>query len=319
MAKIEWTEKTWNPIVGCSVVSPGCTNCYAMTMAARLDRMGLERYRGLTTPSKAGPVWTGETRLVEETLTEPLRRRKPTMWFVNSMSDLFHESVPDAWINSVFAVMALCPQHTFQVLTKRPARMRSYLSRSEQEMRAAVISGACALNWFCDQPGDGAYLCNRWPGWPLKNVWLGISAEDQRRADERMPDLLGAPAAVRFVSAEPLLGPIDFTSLSTMRFRGAELLNALTGELQGMFGDPCSRSVPRLDWIIVGKESGHGARWINDDAVRAIRDQCEAAGTAFFYKQDALNGRKIPTPELDGRRWIEMPLLPAATTSEAAA
>jgi protein gp37 len=132
---IEWTEQTWNPIVGCSVVSPGCTNCYAMRMAARLERMGQKRYRGLTKPSKAGPVWTGQMRLVEEALTLPLRRRKPTTWFVNSMSDLFHESVPDEWIDRVFAVMALCPQHTFQVLTKRADRMRAYLSQFEQRGR----------------------------------------------------------------------------------------------------------------------------------------------------------------------------------------
>ena len=135
MSKIEWTEATWNPIVGCSLVSPGCTNCYAMRMAARLERMGQKRYRGLTKPSKAGPVWTGKMRLVEEALTLPLRRRKPTTWFVNSMSDLFHENVPDEWIDRVFAVMALCPQHTFQVLTKRSARMRAYLSDSSFGMR----------------------------------------------------------------------------------------------------------------------------------------------------------------------------------------
>lgn len=179
---IEWTEQTWNPIVGCSVVSPGCTNCYAMKMAARLERMGQDRYRGLTQPSKAGPVWTGEMRFVEEALTLPLRRRKPTTWFVNSMSDLFHESVPDAWIDRVFAVMALCPQHTFQVLTKRADRMRAYLGQPGEERRArheAIVAVGRAISPEADWSRLAPVGAGR------RNVWLGISAEDQRRYDER--------------------------------------------------------------------------------------------------------------------------------------
>lgn len=132
MSKIEWTGQTWNPIAGCSIVSPGCTDCYAMTMAARLERMNpaLEHYKGLTSPSKAGPVWTGKIGIApDSTLLAPLRRKKPRMYFVNSMSDLFHEDVPDAVIDRVFAVMALAPQHTFQVLTKRTKRMHKYVSK----------------------------------------------------------------------------------------------------------------------------------------------------------------------------------------------
>jgi len=299
MSKIEWTERTWNPIVGCSVVSPGCTNCYAMAMAARLERMGLERYVGLTRPSKAGPVWTGETRLVEDTLTEPLRRQKPTMWFVNSMSDLFHESVPDAWIDRVFAVMALAPQHTFQVLTKRSARMRAYMDRlasqrkgfsgfpAEKNAAARLHLEAQNLNWFVDSPGDGAYLLSRWPGWPLPNVWLGVSTEDQRRADERVPDLLATPAAVRFVSAEPLLGSIDFTRLFVVNGNGgAGRYNALTGEWRpGDIAAMANHDGPRLDQIIVGGESGSGPRPMHPAWARLIRDQCQGAETKFFFKQ----------------------------------
>lgn len=150
MTKIEWTEKTWNPIVGCSIVSPGCTNCYAMKMAARLEAMAgdglddngyavrgtgpLDHYRGTTKRSKAGAVWTGKVALApDHIITAPLRRRKPTMYFVNSMGDLFHEDVPDEWIDRVFAVMTMCPQHTFQVLTKRSARMLDYVSRGADE------------------------------------------------------------------------------------------------------------------------------------------------------------------------------------------
>jgi protein gp37 len=175
---IQWTEATWNPLAGCSVVSPGCTNCYAMREAGgRLKSSA--KFAGLTEPSKAGPVWTGEVRLWERVLDQPVRWTKPRRIFVNSMSDLFHESVPDEWIDRVFAVMALCPQHTFQVLTKRADRMRDY----------------------CSSPYNGVALSFKWP---LPNVWLGVSVEDQARADGRIPRLLDTPAAVRcLVRASP--------------------------------------------------------------------------------------------------------------------
>lgn len=294
MSKIEWTERTWNPIVGCSVVSPGCTNCYAMRMAGRLAAMGQERYAGLTKPTKAGAVWTGAMRAVPAALTLPLRRGTPTTWFVNSMSDLFHEGVPDAEIDRVFAVMALCPQHTFQVLTKRSARMRAYLGHGGTCIPIGIRQQAEAL--FGRDPGPLPIT--------LPNVFLGVSAEDQRRADERVPDLLATPAAVRFVSAEPLLGPIDFTAMDADHDRGFGEIDALRGIA---YAGPAVKGIPRLDWVIVGKESGHGARWIDDGPVRAIRDQCVPAGVAFFYKQDARNGRKVPTPELDGVRWTQVP------------
>jgi protein gp37 len=153
-----------------------------MKMAARLEAMGVEHYRGLTQKSKAGAVWTGKVALApEKILLEPLRRKKPTTYFVNSMGDLFHKDVPDEWIDMVFAVMALCPQHTFQILSKRACRMRSYIS--SPDMRGRIDRAAQSLNWFVDSPHDGCYLgmTGKWPGWPLPNVWAGVSAEDHPR------------------------------------------------------------------------------------------------------------------------------------------
>jgi protein gp37 len=289
---IEWTDATFNPVVGCSLVNPGCTNCYAMKQAARIERMNGEKsphYVALTKPSKSGAVWTGEVRMArDETLFQPLRWKKPRRIFVNSMGDLFHESVPDEWIDRVFAVMALAPQHTFQVLTKRARRMREYItSRAKldengqpaDDVRAVMTALVSTPSRREMAPALKAIplgtFCHSGP-WPLPNVWLGVSAEDQARADERIPDLLATPAAVRFVSAEPLLGPIDL-------------------ERAGALTDP-NEQFPLLDWVIVGGESGPDARPMHADWARAIRDQCEAAGIAFFFKQ---NGEWI-----DADQWL---------------
>jgi protein gp37 len=284
MSKIEWTGETWNPIVGCSIVSPGCTNCYAMRTAARIERMSpmLAHYKGLTQPSKAGPVWTGKVALAEDALLKPLKRRTPTTYFVNSMSDLFHEDVPDAWILRVLDVIRIAShdggsnvgaigrgegEHTFQCLTKRSARMRSVMSRIRWDGER--------LHLLAKDDGRARVL--------LKNLWLGVSAEDQRRADERIPDLLATPAAVRFVSAEPLLGPIDFTRSG--RDDTGNIATALEPhEVAGLVGN-CIGEIPALDWIIVGGESGPGARPMHPDWARSIRDQCQSAGVAFFFKQ----------------------------------
>ena len=268
---IEWTDATWNPIVGCDIVSPGCTNCYAMDMAARIEAMsaGLGRhthYEGTTRRVKGKAVWTGRLALAPERIrSEPLRWKRPRMVFVNSMGDLFHEHVPDEWIDQVFAIMALCPQHTFQVLTKRSARMREYVSSLPE--RRAMLACNSGLDWV---------------EWPLSNVWLGVSAERQKEADERIPDLLATPAAIRFVSAEPLLGPIDFTDIpwSADRPRYPETDDISDGRSALHFVEGT-----RLDWIIVGGESGRDARPMHPDWARAIRDQCEAAGVPFFFKQ----------------------------------
>lgn len=258
MSKIEWTEQTWNPIVGCSLVSPGCTNCYAMAMAARIESMPNKprHYVGLTRHVNGRKVWTGKVALAPVgTLFAPLRRQKPTTYFVNSMGDLFHEDVPDAWIDCVFAVMALAPQHTFQVLTKRASRMQKYLAA---EISVLVERVSDASMQMCENSEEAFELVAN-ASWPLPNVWLGVSTERQQEFDERRPLLLATPAAVRFISAEPLLDRIDLT-----------------------FVEP---STLGLDWVIAGGESGAGARPMHPDWVRGLRDQCQAAGVPFFFKQ----------------------------------
>lgn len=267
-SSIEWTDATWNPVVGCSIVSPGCTNCYAMGMAYRIERMtaalvaqgkpGAPHYDGTTKRIKGKPVWTGTLALASDAIvTAPLRWTRPRRIFVNSMGDLFHEDVPDEWIDRVFAVMALAPHHTFQVLTKRSKRMREYLDQAwdrREQIGAlmAEIGGPDREGWYASE-SDGR---RGWAGicLPLPNVWLGVSAERQQEWDQRTADLKETPAAVCFVSAEPLLGPI-------------------VGDMTG------------IHWVIVGGESGPDARPMHPDWARSLRDQCAAAGTAFFFKQ----------------------------------
>lgn len=257
---IEWTDRVWNFLAGCSLASPGCTNCYAQKQAARIARMnpGLEHYQGLTQPSKAGPVWTGKIGFAEHKLTEPLKVKKPARWFVNSMSDLFHEDVPDEVIDRAFAVMALAPQHVFQVLTKRSKRMREYMTR-----------GGPTLQQMAEVPQIGRGIMTANTDWPLPNVWLGVSVEDQKRADERIPDLLATPAAVRWISAEPLLGPVDVRPYMPNK----------------LWNDIPSWKQPELDWVVVGGESGPNARPMHPDWARSLRDQCAHADVPFFFKQ----------------------------------
>ena len=230
MTKIEWTQtvnkdgsitkgKSWNPVRGCSIVSKGCTNCYAMKQAHRFSGKG-GLYEGLTKLTNGGPVWTGKIKLVPEFLDHPLHWKKPRKVFVNSMSDLFHEDVPDDFIDQVFAVMALCPQHTFQILTKRAERMKKWFDawpdgagRFHHVCNAAI--GILKPDWkshswnFETPEIKKAHDAVNKDSWPLKNVQLGVSVEDQPTADERILLLLETPAAVRWVSAEPLLGAID--------------------------------------------------------------------------------------------------------------
>lgn len=311
---IEWTGATWNPTRGCSRVSEGCRNCYAERVAGRFSGPG-QPYEGLTRRTSTGAKWTGVVRLVPEHLADPLRWRKPRRVFVNSMSDLFHESLSDSEIDQVFGVMAACRHlgrdatsgHTFQILTKRPGRMRKYLGlgRRDQWARWAVHYGG---KYDPDRLYDSILAAKG----PLPNVWLGVSAEDQATADERIPLLLETPAAVRFVSYEPALGPVDFTPWLSERFGSAD---GLCG------GETWSRS--RLDWIIAGSESGPGARPAELEWFRSVRDQCAAAGVAFFFKQwvghhnaDAramvlanpgATGSKVSLPILDGRQHVEWP------------
>ena len=315
-SRIEWTQATWNPIVGCSIVSPGCTNCYAMRDAWRKHHNpAIPHYHGLTKQVNGNAVWTGKlAQAPDHILLEPLKRKKPTTYFVNSMSDLFHEDCPDEWIDRVFAVMALCPQHTFQLLTKRAERMRSYFD--DVEDRAMRIG--CALgdmldgDWIWKEgkqyraqiegfislahgmtPDDQFF--SREEFLPLPNVWLGVSAERQQEADERIPLLLQTPAAIRFVSAEPLLGQIDPTRIQIPRTYGSFLFDALRGAGRDHHGEPFVSDMDgsHLDWIIVGGESGMGARPMHPQWARDIRDQCKAAAVAFFFKQW---GEYSPTP-----------------------
>ena len=302
---IEWTDTTWNPITGCSVVSPGCTNCYAMGLAGTRLRNHPSR-AGLTREVNGHHVWTGEVRLNEQWLDQPLRWTRSRRIFVCAHGDLFHGSVPDAWLDRVFAVMALAPQHTFQVLTKRPDVMLDYIQRRTRDWRA-VLSTAnphgslyhCstdraqrALGALPPLPNDPPP-----PPWPLPNVWLGVSVEDQRRADERIPDLLATPAAVRFLSCEPLLGPLAGTTKVTVAGE-TTVTNWLTGTWQTFAGDHyrCGHLLGRakLDWVIAGGESGPKARRSHPDWFRSLRDQCQAAGVPFFFKQW---GEWAPVPE----------------------
>jgi protein gp37 len=250
---IEWTRSddgtpgaTWNPVTGCTKVSPGCDHCYAETLA--------ERFRG--TP---GHYYENgfDVQLRPDKLEEPLRWKKPRRVFVNSMSDLFHKDIPDEYIAQVFAVMAVASQHTFQVLTKRHARMRSLLSSDTfiDEVFAASVEFGGESDWATSD-------------WPLPNVWLGVSAENQQWADARIPVLLDTPAAVRFVSAEPLLGPINLDPWRNPDGTGSR-----------------GPADSRLDWVIAGGESGRGARPMHPDWARNIRDQCQRAGVAFLFKQ----------------------------------
>ena len=281
--KIEWTDTTWNPVRGCSIVSAGCTNCYAMKQAHRFAGPG-GAYEGLTTLTNGGPVWTGDVRLVPELLDAPLRWRKSRRVFVNSMSDLFHESVPDTFIDQVFAVMALSPQHTFHVLTKRPERMRSWGGATGAEK--AVRGRAWEMLGYMPKYEHHDVISRPWP---LPNVWLGVSVENQATADERIPLLLRTPAAVRFVSCEPLLGAVRIDDI----YVDGDVLKPLVGlrwtRTPAHFATPGMTVLqppgPRIDWVIVGGESGPGARPCDVRWIRSVVGQCKAAGTACFVKQ----------------------------------
>ncbi len=288
---IEWTDSTWNPVVGCTRVSEGCRNCYAERMSGRLAAMAAadvkagrdpgakaayqrvvqHQVRVLVRPSisndfaESGGVsvpvatedsvpvgrWSNEVAMVADALEIPFGWRKPRRVFVCSMGDLFHEKVPFDYIDEVFAVMALCQQHTFQVLTKRPDRMAEYLK--DASGRCVGDSGRCIVRGTVLQPGTSLSRIK----WPLLNVWLGTSVENQAAADVRIPELVKCPAAVRFLSCEPLLGPVDLSVW-------------------------CNRAI---QWVIAGGESGPGARPMHPGWARQIRDQCVGAEIPFFFKQ----------------------------------
>ena len=318
-SKIQWTDATWNPVRGCSIVSKGCTNCYAMKQAHRFNGPGMA-YEGLTTTTAGGPVWTGKVRLVPELLDVPLRWRKPRRVFVNSMSDLFHESVPDNFIADVFGVMAVAGSgqffgaggigrrigtkydkgltnpkpvrafgvrygpHKFQILTKRPLRMNGLLNSYYFRCSVSRAAYRFAHDRVC--AGGLADDIDSGGQWPLPNVWLGVSVEDQDTADERIPPLLQTPATVRFLSCEPLLEDVTIFSLD------------------GPIDVPDGMRSP-LDWVIVGGESGPGARPCDVAWIRSIVQQCKATKVSVFVKQ--LGARHLKLRDRKGGDPTEWP------------
>jgi len=298
---ISWTEQTWNPIVGCSITSPGCTNCYAMKMANRLCKMDPgSYYRGTVKTINGKPVWTGQlNRAPRYILQKPLKRKKPTLYFVNSMSDLFHEDVPDEWIDEVFGVIANCPHHTFQVLTKRSDRMQKYFNDPD---RFHMIEGM-AQSIYHGRTGEDPSM------WlavhDLPNCWLGVSAENQEQANIRIPHLLDTTAAIRFVSVEPQLENINLTKLPHPNF---PVNGYYVDPLNGVVVDSMYCETNKLDWIIQGCESGPGARRFYTDWARFMRDQCAMADVPYFLKQSIdENGKLDRSQILDGVKHDAMP------------
>ncbi len=274
--KIEWSESSWNPLRGCSRVSRACEHCYAEVVAGRFSGPGLP-YEGLTRATSGGARWTGKIMLVPEHLADPLRWKRPRLIFVNSMSDLFHPNVPDEYIAAVFGVMMYARRHKFQVLTKRPERMEALLP-TLTALRCHVAASDILKDtpaWQRTyQPADAMF--------PLSNVWLGVSVEDQPTADARIPLLLNTPATVRFLSCEPLLGPITFTVPAAS---GSIRIDALTGGWAVQRNDGSHQQEPRIHWVIAGGESGAGARPMHPDWARSLRDECVRAGVPYFFKQ----------------------------------
>lgn len=301
-SKIEWTDETWNPVVGCDHVSEGCRNCYAETMSNRLASMEhSEQYDDVV--DDKGRFAGGTVNTVPKMLEKPLEWDKPRRVFVNSMSDLFHPDVPFEFVDKVFAVMAMRPQHTFQILTKRPTRMKNYLNHIQPDYglekvgrHVLELSKEYSVSLWGDQPDN---LENLRPdehalhNWPIPNVWIGVSVEDQDAADERIPPLLECPAEVRFLSCEPLLGPVNLEGGETYPKKGwlsgfhveAEHANGCRGECRRCPVPVRVQNPGEIDWVIAGGESGPGARPMHPDWVRSVRDQCDEADVPFFFKQ----------------------------------
>lgn len=280
---ITWSEKVWNVTRGCSRVSPGCGGparvggCYAERQAYRFSGVG-QPYEGLVRLGTQGPRWTNVMRFVVEKLSEPMRWRKPSLVFVDSMSDLFHEGVSNEQIAAVFGVMAACPQHTFQLLTKREKRMHDWFAWvASQGVPPDHVISTCAANYT-----DVDQLV--WP-WPLPNVHLGVSVENQEYADKRIPALMQCPASVRWVSYEPALGPVDFSPWVT-RTESCQFV-AFSREARDAYGPDGLRTLTRrgLDWIVCGGESGSGARPFDLTWARHVIEVTRGTGTAAFVKQ----------------------------------
>ena len=264
MTKIEYLDKSWNPTHGCTPIATGCKNCWAKRRASRLVRMGVPGY-------PADEPFQVTCR--PDRLDQPLKWKKPKRIGVSFMGDLFHDDVPDRFIHNVFAIMATARQHTFIVLTKRPARMREILR--------------CYVRSFF-------------------NIHLGYSASTQADLNAGIKHLERTPAAVRFLSLEPLVGPIDLTRVS-ITLRGPAVVSGTVLGTNGGSFSPCGASGRGLDWVVVGGESGPGARPLHPDWVRSIRDQCVAAGVPFYLKQMVIDGTMVKMPKLDGVQHSSLP------------
>ena len=283
---IQWTDETWNPVTGCSRVSEGCRHCY------------IER----TPPFRMGGRKLGDpVQLHPERLDQPLRWTKPRRVFVNSLSDLFHEDVPDEFIDRIFAVMTLAHNHTFQILTKRPERLRQYCTRlSDRYVDASLAITRTA--WWDDHarssPCAVGYIEEAIEKGPLPNVWLGVSVEDQKTADERITILLQTPAAVRWISAEPLLGPVDLDEwVKNVVFcnKCGYFSRAPIGSTKHDGCNYMAATTRRIDWVVAGGESGPGARPCDVVWIRSIVEQCKAAAVPVFVKQLGSNSNhRVP-------------------------
>jgi protein gp37 len=269
--KIEWTDRTWNPITGCDKISEGCLHCYAKPMASRLQ--GRYGYH------KENPFQV--TIHDEAKFCEPYSWKKPSMVFVCSMGDLFHEDVPEKELDKVFAIAATLPQHKFLFLTKRPERMKAYLLQEKKELAEKWVSAIYELpiaDKHDDSDAPACYIYNRREqNWPLANIWLGVTTENQERANERIPSLLMTPAAKRFISVEPMLGPVDLINIEHKDSQGKHVCFFQVLE-------PLEGYRPRIDWVICGGETGRKARPIEAFWVRKLKDQCQEKKVPFFFK-----------------------------------
>jgi len=280
--KIEWTQETVNPVVGCSWCSAGCDHCYAETMARRLAAMGRKALcngafdDGQKVPGTVDYVgtvgrngrWNGRVVLRKEELKKPLGWRKPRRVFVCSMGDLFHKAVPDRWIEWVWAMMAVCPDHTFQVLTKRPERMSTWLNRRDTPRKVWTAADRLLRKWLAEGVKAVKRLRPRERRWPLNNVWVGCTAEYQEVANERVPLLMECPGPVRFVSVEPMLGPV---SLADIVGNGGRGLPPTPNQM--------------VDWVICGGESGTNARAVKGEWVVDLVTECIGQNIPVFFKQ----------------------------------
>ncbi len=297
---ISWTDETWNPIVGCSKISPGCQNCYAAESAKSVRLQQFPQYQAVK-------EWNGVIAFVESALPKPLRWKKPKKIFVCSMSDLFHENVTDEMRDRVFAVMRLCPQHTFQVSTKRPENAIKYLTEKTRIRIANLLNSYSPLNPYTLLGHKEQYrfaTSRHLVTFPLPNVWVGVTVENQEMANQRIPTLLEIPAAKRWLSMEPLLGKVD---LENIIFPDGDIAGVLSESNCHLWYDNL------INWVVIGGESGKNARPCNVNLIQAIADQCKQSGVAVWVKQLGKNSigdtgyRVHPKGDLVGSKFENLP------------